>query len=64
MSEDWSQKDPTRDQVVEWLREHKGEYDMLGSDSARLLARAAHEHFHRPYHINVLIDMAEKMYVR
>ena len=57
--QDWSQKDPTRDQVLEWMKR------MAPLNvSAVELARAAHEHFHRPYHINVLIDMAEKMYVR
>jgi hypothetical protein len=52
-----SQQDATADQVKEWMRKHMLEYD-----SREALARAAHEHFARPFHINVLTDMAEKIY--
>ena len=61
---DWTQQNPTKDQVLEWMRAHKDEFSMFGKDKALLLARAAHEHFARPYYINVLIDMAEKIYDR
>jgi hypothetical protein len=59
---DWTQADPTKEQIEEWMRQHKGEFSMFGNDSALLLARAAHEHFARPYHINVLRQMAETIY--
>jgi hypothetical protein len=54
---DWSQQDATKEQIEAWLRQHAGEYD-----SAILLAWVAHEHFCRPFHINVLQDMARKAF--
>jgi hypothetical protein len=51
---DWTQTDPTADQVKQWMREHAFEHL-----SAAALARAAHEHFRRPYHLNVLLGWAE-----
>jgi hypothetical protein len=46
---DWTQIDPTEDQVREWMREHAAAHE-----NALALARAAHEHFARPFHIRVL----------
>lgn len=51
---DWSQIDPSADQVKEWMRAHASDYA-----SPRELGRGAHEHFHRPFHINVLVDWAQ-----
>lgn len=54
---DWTQVDATGDEVRAWMREH-----VLEHTTPTELARAAHEHFARPFHLNVLIDMAEKLY--
>jgi hypothetical protein len=50
---DWSQGNPTREQVLEWMRKRAPDF----SDPV-LLAFEAHEHFHRPFHIMVLLAMA------
>lgn len=51
--EDWTQKDPNHQTVVVWMGRHEGDYL-----DAEQLARAAYEHFARPYHLDVLRKMA------
>lgn len=52
---DLTQTDATPTQVKEWMKTHAGEHA-----ESRALAWAAHEHFARPFHINVLQDWAAK----
>jgi hypothetical protein len=49
---DWTQEDALPETVRAWMKEHA-----KGGD-AETLARAAYEHFARPYHISVLRQMA------
>jgi hypothetical protein len=49
---DWTQEDASPETVRAWMKEHA-----KGGD-AETLARAAYEHFARPYHIGVLRQMA------
>jgi hypothetical protein len=54
---DWSQQTPDRETVFTWMRERAPDFREL-----ELLAFEAHEHFHRPYHIMVLLSMAVKVF--
>jgi hypothetical protein len=49
---DWTQEDASPETVRAWMKEHT-----KGGD-AETLARAAYEHFARPYHLSVLRQMA------
>ncbi len=53
--QDWTQRDPTREQIVEWMKARKQERPVITSDE---LAQEAYEHFARPIHINALRRLA------
>jgi hypothetical protein len=52
---DWTQEDASPETVRAWMKEHA-----KGGD-AETLARAAYEHFARPYHLSVLRRMAAEL---
>jgi hypothetical protein len=52
---DWSQQDAPDEVIRAWMKEHA-----KGGD-AETLARAAYEHFARPFHLDVLRKMAAEI---
>jgi hypothetical protein len=46
-----------REAILEWMRKRAPDFCEL-----ELLAFEAHEHFHRPYHIMVMLSMAVKVF--
>jgi len=57
---DWSQRDPSTQEVKDWMKERSNTLK-FGDGSIDRLARNAFEHFHRPFHINVLLKWASEM---
>lgn len=55
---DWTQQDPSRDQIMNWIRHRVMEGKQL---SAEAYGWEAFLYFQRPFHINVCIDMARKI---
>jgi hypothetical protein len=53
---DWSQQDASNEVIRAWMKEQAAHVA-----DAPALARAAHEHFFRPYHIDVLRKMAAEI---
>jgi len=51
---DWSQQDASQATIVEWMKANAQGY------TRETLAWAAHEHFRRPFHIDVLRSLVTK----